>query len=122
MTGVLLTLGVAVAGGIGAAGRYLVDRSVPKRIRERFPLGILIVNLSGSFALGILTGLALSDPWAGMLASGLLGGYTTFSTASLDTVRLLSERRTLAALANGPGVLVATVALSVLGIVIARGS
>lgn len=120
MTGLTFALGIAVMGGLGAAARYLVDRSVPADMRKRFPFGILIVNLSGSFVLGLITGLALDEPVAGILATGFLGGYTTFSTASFDTVRLIAERRTFAALANGPGVLIAGVALSVLGIVVTR--
>lgn len=119
MNDLWLTFAISVAGGIGAAGRYLVDSSVPVRIRERFPWGIMIVNLSGSFLLGLLVGATSSDTLLGVCGIGLLGGYTTFSTASYDTVRLLRERRTLAALLNGPGMLLAGVSLAVLGIFIA---
>ncbi|MBO1805633.1 fluoride efflux transporter FluC [Leucobacter ruminantium] len=121
MSPAMLALWIAAAGGVGAAARYLVDTSLPRRFRARFPWGIAIINLTGSFALGVLTGLALEHPVAGIASVGFLGGYTTFSTASLDTVQLLRERRTLAALANGPGVLAASVALAVLGIAVVRG-
>ena len=120
MSGPWLALAIAVAGGLGAGVRYLLDSSVPARIRSRFPWGIFVVNLSGSFALGVLTGLALEDPVAGVWAVGFLGGYTTFSTASYDSVRLLRERRIGAALLNGPGMLIACVALATLGILLAR--
>ncbi|MBL3700218.1 chromosome condensation protein CrcB [Leucobacter luti] len=116
----MLAVGIAVAGGLGAAARFAVDRSVPERIRARFPIGIVIVNLTGSFALGLLAGAALDDPIGGVLATGFLGGYTTFSTASLDTLRLLRARRFGAALLHGPGVLCASVALAVAGILLAR--
>lgn len=88
---VLLLLGVAVAGGAGAGLRYAVDRLVPS---HRFPFGILIVNVTGSFVLGVVTGAgtALAPEVALVLGVGLLGGYTTFSTVSVETV-LLAERR-----------------------------
>lgn len=82
----LLFLGAALAGGIGAALRYLVDLSVARLAGRRFPWGIFLVNLSGSFALGVVTA-ALPDQTT-LLGAGLLGGYTTFSTAMLDTVAL----------------------------------
>ena len=120
MIGLWSAIGIAVAGGAGAAVRHLVDSSVPERIRARFPWGIMLINLTGSFALGALVGLALGDPIATILATGFLGGYTTFSTASLDSVRLLAKRRYLAALLNGPGMLVLCAALSMLGILVSR--
>ena len=82
----LLFIGAALAGGVGAALRHLVDLGVARVAGRRFPWGILLVNLSGSFALGLITA-ALPDG-AFLLGAGLLGGYTTFSTAMLDTVAL----------------------------------
>ncbi|QIM16441.1 chromosome condensation protein CrcB [Leucobacter insecticola] len=116
MSDVLMVAGIAVAGGLGAGLRFLLDTALTTRLRSRFPWGIAVVNLSGSFALGLLTGASLGEPLASVLAVGLLGGYTTFSTASVDTVRLFLTRRPGAALVNGFGVLVAGVALAVLGI------
>lgn len=123
---VMLALAIAVAGGVGAAIRHLIDSLVPEKLRKRFPWGIMLINLSGSFALGLLVGAVLNGggsmhPFASVIAIGLLGGYTTFSTASLDTVRLLRGRRYAAALLAGPGMLVLATACAVLGIVLARG-
>lgn len=115
MTGIVLALAIAAAGGVGAALRFAIDGSIPQRVREKFPWGIFAVNLSGSFVLGVMTGLALDDPVFSVLAIGVLGGYTTFSTASLEAVELLLKRRYAAALAYGPGMLVATVALAITG-------
>ena len=120
MSGVALAIGIALAGGLGAAVRHLVDTSLPDRVRARFPWGIMLINLTGSFALGLLVGLALDHPIASVLSVGFLGGYTTFSTASLDSVRLLAARRYGAALWNGPGMLILATALAVLGIVLTR--
>ena len=109
----------ALAGGVGAGLRYLVDRLLTPASGQRFPVGILVVNVSGSFALGIITGLgtAIAPELSMVLGLGLLGGYTTFSTVSVETVLLAQRRRwrdaaanlfctlALAALAAGAGLL-----------------
>ncbi|QZY51952.1 fluoride efflux transporter FluC [Leucobacter tenebrionis] len=120
MSGFALALGIAAAGGLGAALRHLVDSSLPDRVRARFPWGIMLINLTGSFALGLLVGLALDHPIASVLSTGFLGGYTTFSTASLDSVRLLAARRYGAALWNGPGMLILATGIAVCGILFGR--
>lgn len=115
----LLLLGLAVAGGVGAMLRLFVDGVVRSRFGGRLPWGTITINVTGSFLLGALTGLAQAGPlpeaWEAVLGTGLLGGYTTFSTASVETVRLLEERRVLAAVLNGAGMLVAAVAAAVGG-------
>jgi CrcB protein len=86
---------VMVAAAVGAPLRYVVDQAVQHRWPGAFPTGTLTVNLSGSFLLGLLTGLAAHhgfDPQAvTVLGTGLLGAYTTFSTFSYETVRLLED-------------------------------
>lgn len=99
----LLFLGAALAGGVGAALRYLVDLGVAKVAGRRFPWGIFVVNLTGSFALGVVTA-ALPDQ-AFLLGAGLLGGYTTFSTAMLDTVALWRDGERRASAFNAVGML-----------------
>lgn len=116
--GWLAALGIALGGGVGAAARYAVDQAVPVPLRERFPWGILVVNLTGSLLMGVLVGLALGEPWLAVLATGVLGGYTTFSTASLDTARMVLERRPIGSLLNGIGVLAAGVGLALIGILL----
>lgn len=113
-------VGLAIAGGVGATLRHVLDTLLTPRARGRFPLGILIVNLTGSFALGLVLGLALDHPVAVVLGTGLLGGYTTFSTASLDTVRLLEQRRFGAAAINGIGMLAGAAICALAGILLAR--
>lgn len=90
MSGVELAMLIA-AGGVGAGLRYLVDRALTARQRDgSLPLGTLAVNLAGSFLLGFLVGLGDAIAWAPMhiLGIGLCGGLTTFSTVSVDSVRL----------------------------------
>lgn len=122
---------LALAGGFGAVCRFLVDGVVTARRARRarparasgsndFPWGTTVVNLTGSLLLGLLTGLAaghvVPEVWHVVVGSGFLGGYTTFSAASVETVRLLQERRRRAALLQGLGVLVVTTAAAGLGL------
>lgn len=99
MTGVLLLVVVAVLGGVGAATRFVVDGMVRARSGGWFPLATLVVNVTGSALLGGLTAAVLADrvPTAVYLTVGVgfCGGYTTFSTAVAEAVRLLQagERR-----------------------------
>lgn len=105
---------LCVAGGAGSALRFFVDGLVRSRVRSVFPWGTAVINVSGSLVLGLLTGLTLSSllapAWVLVLGTGLMGGYTTFSTASIETMRLVQEREYVMAITNGFVVLVATVA------------
>jgi CrcB protein len=107
------------AGGLGAAARFLLDGAVRARTRSGLPLATMIINVTGSFLLGVLAGLVaarvVTQFWMVVLGTGFLGGYTTFSTASFETVRLLEDRRLLAAVATGLGLLAACVASAWLG-------
>lgn len=125
MSPLLTALCVALAGGAGSALRHLVDRSLSRHERGGPPWSIVVVNLTGSLALGVLTGLSLRHDWGGpwltVLAAGLLGGYTTFSTASLDTVQLLLDGRGGTALLHGLGTLLGCTTLAVLAVVLLAG-
>jgi CrcB protein len=87
---------VAVAAGLGAVLRYLVDRSVP---RDHFPRGTVLVNATGSFLLGVVTAATAGD-LATVLSVGVLGGYTTLSTFGVETMALVERRRAGAAALN----------------------
>lgn len=115
-----LLLVVAAAGGVGAGLRYLVDRLVTPAAGAPFPVGILIVNVSGSFALGLLTGLgaAVAPELSLALGAGLLGGYTTFSTVSVETVLLAERRRWRDAARNLFGTLALTAVAAGLGLLL----
>jgi len=116
----LLVLAVAVAGGLGAVGRLVLDGVTRSLVRVNFPLGTTVINVTGSFLLGLVTGLALANglpaEWRAMLGTGFLGGYTTFSTASFETVRLAQQRRYRAAAFNGVGMLLLALAAAGLGL------
>ncbi|WP_108249573.1 fluoride efflux transporter CrcB [Planctomonas deserti] len=110
----------ALAGGFGAAARFVLDSLLRARIPVRYPVGTAVINASGSLLLGLVTGLAaaslLSPELQVVLGTGLLGGYTTFSTASVETVRLVREGRAGAALAHSVGMLVTCTAFAALGL------
>ncbi|MGO2660284.1 fluoride efflux transporter CrcB [Mycetocola reblochoni] len=119
----LLALVIGLGGGLGAVARWALDRAMAT-LGGSFPLGILVVNLSGSLLIGVLDGAALAvgaaadAGWVLALGGGVIGGYTTFSTAMVDTVRLLGERRGGAALLNAAGTVVGAVLAVLLGVVV----
>jgi fluoride exporter len=98
----MLILGIAIAGMIGAPTRYVVDAYVVVRSRVGLPLATWFINVTGSFILGFLTGLALyhafpSTPRA-IIGTGFCGAYTTFSTFSYEVVRLAEDHDRSAAI------------------------
>ncbi|MDL5353083.1 CrcB family protein [Microbacterium sp. zg-YB36] len=105
-------LALVGAGGVGAGARYVVDAVVMRGRTDVFPLGVLIVNVSGSALLGFLVGLGavVAPAWVAILAVGLLGGFTTFSTVSVDSALLAQRGRRDWAVVN----LAATLGLAVL--------
>lgn len=116
----LLFLGIALAGGLGSACRLFLDGVIRTRSRGTLPWGTILINLTGSFLLGLLTGFAtdriLPETIHLVVGAGFLGGYTTFSTASFETVRLLQERKWVAGGVNGLGVLIGATACAGLGL------
>jgi CrcB protein len=92
MAGLLL---VCLGSVIGAPLRYVIDRAIQSRHERVFPFGTLAVNLTGSLALGVVVGAAarggLSDLAVDALGTGLIGSYTTFSTFSWETLRMIEE-------------------------------
>jgi CrcB protein len=84
---------IGLLGGAGSIARFVLDAAVTRRAGRDFPLGTLAVNLSGSLALGVLVGAALTgDPYR-LAGTGLLGAYTTFSTWALESHRLAEDGR-----------------------------
>lgn len=120
----LLFIALSLAGGVGAVLRLVLDGAIKARTRTAFPLGTLLINVSGSFVLGVVTQLALGgildDAWRLVIGTGLCGGFTTFSTASFEAVRLVQQRRYVLASVNAVGMLVAAVGAGLLGILLGR--
>ncbi len=111
---------MSIAGGLGAGCRFVLDGFVKSRLRIAYPVGTTIINVTGSFLLGLITGLALAhavpQEWRLILGTGFCGGYTTFSTASLETVRLAQEGRWRASAVNGFGMLAGSLLAAALGL------
>ena len=102
-----VVIGVAVGGALGALARYGVDGWIGRRTGA-FPWGIFVVNISGAFLIGLLV--ELMEPrfedaawFRTAVLTGFLGAYTTFSTLTLDTYRLLDEGHIASALMNSLG-------------------
>lgn len=114
---VVLTL---LAGASGAVARFVVDSSIKRRWTSPFPLATVTINVTGSLLLGILAGLVLfaGEPaaWQTVIGTGFCGGYTTFSTASFETVRLVQQNRPGLALLNAVVSLVVSVAACAAGL------
>ena len=83
----LAWVAVAALGGAMAIARFVVDSTVAARLGGTFPLGTLVVNLSGAVALGICAGAALSGTGYTIVVGGGIGAYTTFSTWMLESHR-----------------------------------
>jgi CrcB protein len=122
MTPAVTALLVCAAGGLGAATRLVLDGLIRARTRSTYPVATTIINLTGSLLLGLLTGLAPGhlppEQWRIIAGAGLLGGYTTFSTASFENVSLLEEGRYLAAAINGLGTLLICTCAAAAGLII----
>jgi CrcB protein len=102
-------LWVALGGAIGSVGRFWLAGLITERFGQSFPWGILVINATGSFIIGVLAAFTNPDglltPQTRVFATqflmiGICGGYTTFSSFSRDTLRLIQERQWLYAGGN----------------------
>ncbi|MGI9033316.1 MAG: fluoride efflux transporter CrcB [Acidimicrobiales bacterium] len=111
------------AGALGAPVRYLVDGFVADRAEGAFPWGTLVVNVTGSLLLGLITGLSLYHAFPEtpkvVLGTGFCGAYTTFSTFTFETVRLLEEGAVNEAFRNALGTLVTCAGAAAAGVALA---
>jgi CrcB protein len=117
---------IGVAGSFGAVARYGVEGFVSERTNGSFPWGTFVVNISGSVVLGLLFALLIEGrvimaPWLRTAATvGLIGAYTTFSTLSLETFRMIEDGAYLAAGFNAFGSLALGLVGVWVGIVVGR--
>jgi len=95
-TRILLVAYATLGGALGTAARYIVTTVVQSRVTTTFPVGTWLINVSGSILLGFLMRYGLERSTASpeirlLLTTGFCGGYTTFSTFSYETARLMED-------------------------------
>ena len=115
----MILIWIALGGGIGSVLRYMVYTRIDQIHEYSFPLGILITNVIGSFLMGLMawmltSNVSISDEHRAAILVGLLGGFTTFSTFSHDTLQHFIQGEYLAVLLN--------IVLSVVLCIIAAGA
>jgi CrcB protein len=119
----LLAALAGLAAALGALARYLVDQSVARKFESAFPWGTFVINVSGSFVLGLITGLSLHDGLSPhvvtVLGTGICGGYTTFSTFNFETIRLTEDGSLLGAAGNIAGSIAAGLLAAAAGLALA---
>jgi CrcB protein len=119
VSGGVLALLVAVSGGLGAVARFVVNETLRARLTTTIPWATNVINLSGSLLLGFVFGLAaggvLPEEWRLVAGTGFLGGYTTFSTAMVETAELVTRRAWGAALVNSVAVLLVATGCAAVG-------
>jgi CrcB protein len=123
--GTLPLILIGLGGFAGAIARYLVDTEISARLGHVFPFGTLMVNLTGSFALGLLVALSaergiLPADIRGPVLIGFLGAYTTFSTYMLESWRLIETGTIGLAAVNLFGSVALGMGALVLGLVVGR--
>ena len=120
----MIWVAIAVAGGLGAVARYLLDRWVSARVASALPWGTWVVNVTGSFLAGVVAGLSTSGlvdvEMQTVVAGGFLGAYTTFSTAMFQAALEFDGEQPTAGLVNLVGTLVAAVLAASFGVLLVR--
>ena len=116
---------VAVGGAIGATLRWSLGTWIVNRTSEGFPWHTMLINVSGAFLIGVLMALALekgviSGDWRLFLGTGVLGGFTTFSTLSYESVALIADGLWAQGFANMFGSGAAGLLAAWLGLVLGR--
>lgn len=98
MSSVAAYVAVAVGSGMGGVSRYWLSGVVAHHAGETFPWGTLLVNVTGSFVIGVVAGLTVAEgrvllgpTWRQFLMAGVCGGYTTFSSFSLQTLNMVRD-------------------------------
>lgn len=112
-------LWIALAGGLGAGTRFVLDGVLTARSRRALPTATLSINVLGSLLLGVLAGWAAHggpELVRAIGGVGFLGGFTTFSTASVELVRLARSGRPTGAAVLGLAMVVLSVAAAALGL------
>jgi len=117
---------IAVGSALGGVSRYLIGGLVQRSTGSSFPAGTLVVNVTGSFLIGVFLRYGLETPtltpeMRAFLTIGFCGGYTTFSTFSYETVALLEDGQWGRAAVYAGASMVLSIGATLLGLLAARG-
>ena len=119
-----ILLAVGAGSFIGGIFRFLLSQFIQTKVLHAFPFGTLGVNIAGCFLIGLVYGLSergnVTPEWRLFLATGILGGFTTFSAFSYETVSLLRDGQILFALAYISSSVVVGVIATFIGISVIR--
>lgn len=115
---------VALGGGLGAASRFGVSLAMPARA-DAWPVATFLINVTGSFLIGLLAGWVATkgedgEPWRLFLGVGVLGGFTTFSAYSLETMRMIERSDWLGAASYAIGSVIAGLVAVTIGMMLAK--
>ena len=118
-------IAVILFGAIGSLSRFLLSRFINEVLPKNFPWGILVVNISGCFIIGFLAAFLvgryeLNAFWRAGIFIGFLGGYTTFSSFSLDTISLLQAQNYVAGITNIVASLLFSLLATAIGILLGK--
>jgi fluoride exporter len=109
-----LILSIGLGSFIGGISRYLLSGFIQSKLSSILPYGTLMVNILGCFLIGILYGvserMSISDEWKLIIATGLLGGFTTFSAFSMESIQMLRQGQVM----NSIGYVLLSVTLGLL--------
>lgn len=119
-------LAVALGGAFGSVLRYLMNNGITALVKTPFPAGIMVVNILGGLIMGILIALFAEQTQASQwmrsfLMVGILGGFTTFSTFSADTVLLWQRGEMIQSVAYAGGSVVLSIAALLAGMMLVKG-
>lgn len=119
-------IAIALGGALGAVGRYALSSQITQWIGPGFPWGILLVNVAGCFAMGVLAELGaltlnLSPEMRAFLTTGILGGFTTFSAFALDSAVMIERGDWVSTTMYVAASVIGSIAALFLGLAVARG-
>jgi fluoride exporter len=116
---------IALGGALGALARYALGVFVGNRMGVRFPYGTFLINMTGSFAIGLVMTILserthLNRNWLYLIPIGFIGAYTTFSTFELESLRLVQDGQLVSAIINLFGSVLVGFAMVILGAMTGR--
>lgn len=117
---------IFIGGGVGAILRYVLHMRIDHAVSANFPYGILTVNILGSFLIGVLAGIVSRETFSEvsylspLLMVGVLGGFTTFSTFSLETINLIQGGKYQAAMFYVLASVILSIFAAFLGLMISK--